>query len=90
MDCRLKKPQKRMKFTFYLSLTTLTAFGSRLCSILIGSLGSTGYPFAVAFVVALVALVYMIYMGKIGRSEHLGLASLMIVLGCVLGLVVVI
>lgn len=76
--------------TFYLSLATYTAFGARLCSILISSLGVTGYPFAVAFVVSLVAAVYMIYMGKIGKSQHLGLAGLTVVLGIVLGLTVLI
>lgn len=75
---------------FYLSLATYTAFGARLCSVLISSLGAVGVPYAVAFVVSLVALVYLVYLGKIGKAHHLGLSGLTIVLGCVLGLFVVI
>lgn len=75
---------------FYLSLASISAIAARISRILIGSLGATGYPFAVVFLVILVTIGYMIYIGKWGKDKHLGLSTAVMVLGITLGLTVII
>lgn len=74
---------------WYLTLAAISAIAARISRILIGSLGATGYPFAVIFIVLLVTIGYMIYIGKLGRDKHLGLSTAVMVLGVTLGLTVI-